>query len=212
MDRIEKAICAEVMPPLRAQGFELNKKWGCFVREQPFGCDKFMIVNQGTALGKFFEITAFPEIRHDRIEIPWNTLGMVYGDAQLETCTLVFGQPRGPASPMKVAPATMQEDVETVAREIEAIFASRALLFYERFADLVKLEAFANAKPLADIAGYSLGLPLEHRAMRSLLLAKAVNPGRYPVVREAFVNSPQKTWFPREKCLDMLRRVDEMQV
>lgn len=48
---------------------------------------------------------------------------MVYGDAQLETCTLVFGQPRGPAPPMKVAPATIQEDIERVAREIEGIFA-----------------------------------------------------------------------------------------
>jgi hypothetical protein len=55
-------------------------------------------------------LTAFPEIRHDRIEVPWNTLGMVYDyeEAQQQTATLVFGQPRGPAPPMKVEPATMQ--------------------------------------------------------------------------------------------------------
>jgi hypothetical protein len=74
------------------------------------------------------------------------------------------------------------------------------------------LEAFANANPLADIPRFTLGLPLEHRAMRSLLLAKAVNPGRYALVRHAFVNSTQKTLFPRERCMDMLRRVDEMVV
>jgi hypothetical protein len=214
MDRIEKAIAAEVVPPLRAQGFRLKKEWNCFMREQPYGFDALMIVNQGTALGKFFEIAAYPAIRHDRIEIPWNTLGMVYDyeEAQQQTATLVFGQPRGPAPPMKIEPATMQADVERVAREVEAIFAQRALPFYERFENLVELEAFANAKPLADIAGYTLGLPLEHRAMRSLLLAKAVNPSRYAAVREAFLNSPQKTMFPREKCMDMLRRVDELSI
>jgi hypothetical protein len=136
MDRIEKAICAEVMPPLRNQGFELNRKWGYLVRDQPYGFDAFLIVNQGTALGRFFEISAFAEIRHDRIEVPWNTLGMVYGEAQLETGTLVFGQPRGPAPLMKVAPATMPEDIEQAAREIEAIFAQQALPFYECFGDL----------------------------------------------------------------------------
>jgi hypothetical protein len=51
MDRIEKAIAAEVVPPLRAQGFRLKKEWNCFLREQPYGFDSFAIINKGTALG-----------------------------------------------------------------------------------------------------------------------------------------------------------------
>jgi len=41
--------------------------------------------------------------------------------------------------------------------------------------------------------------------------AKAVNPERYTAVREAFATL-DTSMFPREKLLDKLRRVDEMQL
>jgi hypothetical protein len=47
--------------------------------------------------------------------------------------------------------------------------------------------------------------------MRSLLLAKAVNPARYAAAREAFVTL-DKGMFSQEKRLDMLSRVDAMEL
>lgn len=213
MDRIERAICKKIEPLLKQHGFSLHKEWGYFVRPQPYGHDAFLVVNKGTAgVGpRHFEIAPHCEIRHDRIETPWNTLGMVYGeDNQQQTCTLVLGFPRGMAAPtLKVMPATMDEDIARIAAETETVFTQMAVPFYERFADLGAIEELANKQPLADFMPYTVGMPMEHRAMRSLLLAKAVNSQRYAAVREAFIQL-DKGMFPREKRLQMLQRVDEM--
>jgi hypothetical protein len=213
MDRIERAICKKIEPLLKQHGFSLSKEWGYFVRSQPYGHDAFLVVNKGTAGAgpRHFEIGPHCEIRHDRIETPWNTLGMVYGeDNQRQTSTLVLGFPRGmKAPPLKLMPATMNEDIALIAAETEAVFTQMALPFYQHFADLRAIEELANKQPLADLMPYTVGLPMEHRAMRSLLLAKAVNPQRYVSVRETFIQL-DKGMFPREKRLEILRRVDEM--
>lgn len=213
MDRIEKAICKLLEPTLKRHGFELRKNWGYFVKEQSYGFDALLIVNQGTALGRFFEINFSFRIRHDQVEVPWNTLGLIYGeDARKETTTLGLLTPRGrQAVPLKVAPESMEEDIPSVAREIEATFTQVALPFYQRFSDLEEIEELANKAPLADIDPYGVGGPMEHRAMRSLLLAKAVNPERYAAVRDTFLTL-DKGMFPHEKRMEMLRRVDEMQL
>ncbi len=212
MDRIERAICKKIDPLLKQHGFALNKDWGIFVRPQPYGHDAFLVVNQGSAgVGpRHFEIAPHCGIRHDRIEIPWNTLGMVYGEGQQQTSTLVLGFPRGMAAPtLKVMPATMNADIEHIAAETEAVFTQIALPFYARFADLRAIEELANKQPLADFMPYTVGGPIEDRAIRSLLLAKAVNPQRYAAVRQAFIKL-DKGMYPREKRLQMLQRVDEM--
>lgn len=212
MDRVERAICKVLQPALRQQGFELRKDWGYFVRDQGYGFDALLVVNQGTAKGRFFEIKCYAEVRHDRIEVPWNTLGLVYGeDNQRQTWTLNYKDMGGlQAVPMQVAPESMAADVERIGQQIEALFVQKALPFYQRFGDLREVEEWANKKPLVD-TNPSAGGPMEHRAMRSLLLAKAVNPERYAAVREAFVTL-DKGMFPREKRMEMLRRVDEMQL
>lgn len=214
MDRIERALCKEVGSLVESSGFALRKDWGYFVRDTVYGLDAFLIINEGTASGSHFGIGLVIGSRHDRIEVPWNTLGFIYGDEnRRQTKTLVLGYPprqRGQEAPvMKVTPATMKDDIVRVAREIETAFTNRALPFYQRFCDLKAIEILANEVPLADLAPYTIGLPMEDRAMRSLLLAKAVNPARYAAVREAFVTLDQGM-FPREKRLEMLRRVDEM--
>ena len=212
MDRIERAICKKIEPLLKQHGFSLHKEWGYFVRQQPYGHDAFLVVNKGTAgVGpRHFEINTPCGIRHDRIETPWNTLGMVYGEGQLQTHTLVLGFPRGMKAPsLKVTPATMNEDIARIAAETEAVFTQVALAFYERFADLCAIEELANKRPLADFMPYTVGLAMEDRAMRSLLLAKAVNPQRYAAVRETFIQL-DKGMFPRDKRLQMLQRVDDM--
>jgi len=193
-------------------GFALHKGWGHFVRPQPYGHDAFLVVNKGTAGGaRHFEINTPCGIRHDRIEIAWNSLGLVYGeDNQAQTATLVLGFPRGiKATPLKVMPATMDEDIARIAAETESVFTQTALPFYERYADLSAIEDLANEQPLADFMPYTVGLAMEDRAMRSLLLAKAVNPERYAQVREEFIRQ-DKGMFPREKRLQMLQRVDDM--
>lgn len=214
MDRIERALCKAVSSFVESSGFALRKDWGCFVRDTAFGFDAFLVINEGTASGSHFGIGLVIGSRHDRIEVPWNTLGFIYGDEnRRQTKTLVLGYPprqRGLEAPvMKIAPATMKDDIARAAREIEFAFKERALPFYQHFSDLAQIEALANKAPLADLAPYTVGLPIEHRAMRSLLLAKAVNPARYAAVREAFVTLDQGM-FPREKRLEMLRRVDAM--
>lgn len=211
MDKIERAIAKVLVPTLKAQGFELHKNWGFFVRPQSYGFDALMVVNQGTASGKYFEINVYAEVRHDCIEIPWNTFGFVYNldEAQEQTGTLMLRRP--PAEPiLKVFPASMEADIATVAREVEAFFVTTSLPFYQRFAELREVERLVNEKPLAELMPYSAGGPLDHLAMRSLLLAKAVNPTRYASVREAFLKSEKKTLFPREQCLEMVKRIDEM--
>ena len=213
MDRIARAICKMIEPLLKHYGFALHKGWGIFVRPKPYGHDAFLVVNKGTAgVGpRHFEINTPCGIRHGRIEIPWNTLGMVYGeDNQQQTSTLVLGFPRGTkAPPLKVMPATMDEDIARIATETECVFTQTAVPFYERFADLRAIEELANKQPLADFMPYTVGLAMEDRGMRSLLLAKAVNPQRYAAVRETFIQL-DKGMFPREKRLQMLQRVDEM--
>lgn len=214
MDRIERAIYKKIEPQLKQHGFSLHKEWGIYVRPQPYGHDAVLVVNQGTAgvEPRHFEIRPYFHIRHDRIEVPWNMLGMVYGEGQLETSTLSYISPRSVSEPtLKVMPATMNDDIARIAQEIETIFLQKGLPFYDRFVDLHAIEELANKKPLADIAPYGVGGPMEHRAMRSLLLAKAVNPQRYAAVRETFIQL-DKGMFPREKRLQMLQRVDEMEL
>lgn len=212
MDKIERAICKLLLPKLNQQGFELRKEWGFFVRKQLYGFDALMIVNQGTASGKYFEINVSSEIRHDCIEIPWNSLGFIYGeDSQQQTWTLMLPRLRN-APVLKVFPDSMKADVAMIAHEVETLFLQTSLPFYQRFADLREIEKLANATPLADLSPYSVGGPLDHQAMRSLLLAKAVNPEHYLSVRDAFVTSNTKTLFPREKCMELLRRVDAMEL
>lgn len=212
MDRIERAICKLLLPSLKKQGFELRQDWGFFVRKQPYGFDALMVVNQGAAGGKNFEINIFSEVRHDCIEQPWNTLGFIYGeDSQQQSWTVMLPRARN-APTLKVFPASMEADIAMVAYEVEVLFSQTSLPFYERFADLREVEKLANTSPLSDLSPYSVGGPLDHQAMRSLLLAKAVNPARYASVREAFVTSDKKTLFPREKCMELLRRVDAMEL
>lgn len=210
MDRVERAICNALQPTLQQQGFELRKDWGYFVRAQAYGFDALLVVNQGTAKGRFFEIKCYAELRHDRIEVPWNALGLVYGeDNQRQTWTLSYKNMAGvQAAPMQVVPESMATDVARTAQEVSALFEQRALPFYQRFGDLREVEAWANKNPLAEI-NPTVGGPIEHRAMRSLLLAKAVNPERYAAVREAFVTL-DKGMFPREKRVAMLGQVDAM--
>lgn len=212
MDRIERALYKRIEPLLKQHGFALHKDWGIYVRPRPYGHDAVLVVNQGTAgVGpRHFEIRPYFHVRHDSIEVPWNTLGMVYGEGQLETATLSYISPRPANEPtLKVMPASMDEDIARVAQEIEAVFLQKGLPFYERFADLNAIEELANKAPLADILPYGVGGPMEHRAMRSLLLAKAVSPQRYAAVREEFIRQ-DKGMFPRERRLQMLQRVDDM--
>jgi hypothetical protein len=214
MDRIERSICKKLEPLLVAGGFALKKEMGGFARPQPYGHDRVMVVNQGTAAPgpQHFAVSVHFSIRHDRIEIPWNTLGLVWGEEnQRMTTTLVYGFPRDRKLPsLKVMPATMEKDIELVAVEAEALFKEEGLPFFEQFATLEALEAFANHQPLAELYPYSLGGPMEHRAMRSMLLAKTVNPGRYAAVRETFIRLDQGM-FPREQRMAMLQKVDAME-
>lgn len=210
MDRIERAICKLLSPILKLQGFELSKEWGFFVRKQSYGFDALMIVNQGTASGKNFEISVSSAIRHDRIEIPWNSLGFIYGkENQDQSWTMMLQRPRN-APTLKVFPASLEEDTAVVTQDIATFFTQMSMPFYQCFADLREIEKVSNKIPLADLSPYSIGGPTDHRAMRSLLLAKAVNPERYASVREAFMTSDKKTLFPREKCMDLLKRIDAM--
>jgi len=212
MDRIEKAICKALLPTLQLHGFELHKEWGYFVRKQAYGFDALLVVNQGTAKGRFFEIKCHAEIRHDHIEVPWNTLGLVYGeDNQQQTWTLLYKDLAGRnAEPMKVVPESMAADVAHVSQQVAELFVHMALPFYARFADLREVEEWVNKTPLAD-ANPTAGGPMEDRAFHALLLAKAVNPSRYASIREAFITLDQGM-FPRDKRMAMLQRVDEIQL
>jgi hypothetical protein len=213
MDRIERAICKLLAPALKQHGFALHKEWGGFVRFQPYGSDAFLVVNQGTSSGKYFEIKCYPAIRHDCIEIPWNTFGFIYGEeSQQQTATLTYIFPRGNLPSLKVIPASMDANVASVAQELENVFTTKALPFYQRFANLAEVEKLVNNRPLDVLGPYGAGGPLEDRTIRSLLLAKAVNPARYALVREAFFTSEKKTMFPRDKCIEMVNKVDDMQL
>jgi hypothetical protein len=216
VNKIELALCKAIEPTLAAQGFKLNRSLGGFFRYGTYGFDDFLVVDKGTAQfgpGEH-EIGCPCGIRHDRIEVPWNSLGFIHGESnKLTTATLVLGFPRGSAAPaLRVSIRNREGDLAIVARSLEATFVECALPFYARFSDLREVESFANDRPLADLSPYTFGLPLEHRAMRSLLLAKAVRPDRYPIVRAAFLNSEKKTMFPRDRCLEMLATVDGLTV
>ena len=214
MDRIERTICTPLGPLLQQHGFELQPARGGFVRKQPYGTDNVLVVNKGTAAPgpRHFEISIHFSIRHDSVEVPWNTLGMVYGeDNQRMTPTLVYGFPRPRNLPtLKVRPDTMAQDVAAVASEGQALFLNAGLPFFAKFADLASVEAFANEHPLADLHPYTVGGPMEDRAMRSLILARLVNPGRYAAVREEFLRL-DKGMFPRDHRLAMLAKVDAME-
>lgn len=210
MDRIERAITKILRPTLGEHGFELSKKWNCFVRQQNGVDDSFLVVNMGTALGagKFYEIDCFAQVRHGRVELPWNTLGMVYGDSQLHTWTLNYSPRARNLPPMTVSMTSVEADLEHVAGQLAGLLDHAEKVFYPRFADLKEVEEWVNKTPMAD-TNPSAGGPVEHLAMRGLILAKLVNPPRYAAVREAFL-ALDRGMFPRERRMAMLQRVDEM--
>jgi hypothetical protein len=216
LNKIERAICRAIEPTLASHGFLLIREAGGFYRQRPFGFDDFLVVDQGTAtFGPGIHQIGCPcGVRHDRIEIPWNSFGFIYGEEnQKRTATIILGFPRGRASrPLSVHSDDFDNSVSTAAEQLRHTFLERALPFYDRFADLAEIEQLANEHPLSDVSPYTFGLPLEHRAMRGLLLAKAANPSRYQLVRSAFLSSGKKTLFPREECLEMLNVIDALVV
>jgi hypothetical protein len=213
MDRIERSVAKHLAKHLEAHDFRLRPEWNGFVRETSYGCDQFLIVNQGTAQGRFFEMKCYPAIRHDRIEVAWNSFGFIYGeDAQRQTATLTFTNPRGSLPLMKIAPASQVTDTQAVADETLRVFAEKALPFYQRYSDLAVVEELVNRSPLTSIAPYIAGGGLDHLAVRSLLLAKCANPPRFEAVREACLASTLKPWWSRERFEQSVSRVAEMVV
>lgn len=216
MDRIERNINKLIAPTLEAAHFQLNKEWGYFVRKTSYGFDAFIVINKGRIDGDKFGIRCAIEVRHDVIEVPWNSLGFIYGeDAKLETSTFTLAYPSihlGAKNDMlKLSPATLKEDIEIAAKDIAQAFIQHAVPFYNRFSHLEEVEKALNKSPMMDISPYTGGLPVEHRAMRSLLCAKAVNPERYDLVRETFIKM-NKGMFPLEKRMQMLEKVDAMKL
>ena len=216
MDKIERNINKIISSTLEAANFQLNKEFGYFVRKTSYGHDAFVVINQGRVDGDKFGIGCAIEVRHDIIENPWNSLGFIYGENEkLETSTLTMAYPSvrfGSKSDMwKLTPATLKENIEMVAMEIAQAFTKHAVPFYNQFSHLEEVEKMLNKVPMADISPYTGGLPVEHRAMRSLLCAKAVNPERYSVVRDTFVKM-NKGMFPFEKRMEMLEKVDAMKL
>lgn len=210
MDRIEKAIAKVLRPKLAEHGFEHSKKWDCFVRKREYGEDSFVLVNQGTAMGagKFYEINCFADVRHEQVEVLWNRLGMVYGEHQLHTWTLQYKPRAQNLPPMTVSPTSVELDVKNVASQVADLLDRSEKIFYPRFADLREVEEWVNKKPLA-YTNPTAGGPIEHLAMRALILAKLVNPARYVEVRDAFLLL-DKGMFPRERRMAMLQTVDDM--
>jgi hypothetical protein len=210
MDRIERAITKILRPKLAEHGFEFSKTWDCFVRKQNKCEDSFLVVNQGTALGagKFYEINCFAAIRHGQVEVPWNTLGMVYGEAQMQTWTLQYKPRPRNLPPMTVSVTSVEADIEHVAGQLGSLFDHSEKVFYARFADLREIEEWVNKNPLA-LTNPTAGGVIEHLAMRALILAKLVNPPRYAAVRETFL-ALDNGMFPRERRMVMLQKVEEM--
>ena len=214
MSPLERAIARRLSPQLKQAGFALVASWNAFVRKTEYGNDSLTIVNQGTAGPgpTHNQISIHCSIRHDAVENPWNTLGLVYGEGQLQTATLVLGFPRGLAAPkLKVFTQTKDADVEHVANEGLAIFNEVALPFFSRFQDLREVESLANSQPLEDITPFTVGLAMEHRAFRSLILAKLVNPARYAQIRAKFLER-NIGMFPLDRRLAMLAKVDALQL
>ena len=214
MNSLESAIARAMSAPLKAAGFILKRGWNSFIRRTTYGHDQLTVVDQGTAAPgpRHHEISIHCAVRHEDVENPWNTLALVYGDGQPQTSTLVLGFPRGMAAPsLKVFAESRDADVARVANEGIAIFRDIAVPFYQRFSDLHAVEAFVNAKPLEDLWPYTVGLAMEHRAFRSMILAKLVNPNRYASIREQFL-ARNVGIFPVERRLAMLAQVDAMQL
>jgi hypothetical protein len=101
------------------------------------------------------------------------------------------------------------DDSLAVFGELQKLTAEVFLPFFEKFGNGAAIEELANRQPLSNLGPYTMGAPIEHRAMRSLILAKLENPGRYDIVRRAFVEL-DKGMFPREQRLAMLNKVDQM--
>lgn len=214
MNALESAIARAMAAPLKAAGFDLRRSWNSFIRSTAYGHDKLIIVDQGTAAPgpRHHEISIHCAVRHEAVERPWNTLGLVYGDAQLHTATLVLGFPRGMAAPtLKIFAESRDADVARVASEGIAIFREIAMPFFQRFSHLRAVEELVNARPLDDFMPYTVGLAMEHRAFRSMILAKLVNPNRYALIREQFL-ARNVGLFPVERRLAMLAQVDAMQL
>ena len=216
MDKIERAISKVLEPKLAEYGFKLIKKRHKFVRFTDYGFDEFMVINKGRVEVGFLGIECGPGIRHDKIQSIYSSLdSTVYGnDSNKEFSTLVMRYPfyswGKPFEYMKLYSASA-DDIANMAEDISRVFSEHARPFYQRFSQLSEVEELLNKEPMADISPYSGGFFPEHRVAISLLCAKAVNPARYDLVKEAFVKKDQGAWS-REKRMEILRKIDEMQV
>jgi len=215
MDRIGRAVAQQMKPVLEGHGFDFRSSWNGFVRDTEYGSEAFLVVNQGTTMGmgRFFEMKCYPAVRHEVIEVPWNTFGFVWGEeAQRQTATLTYTHPRGNLPVIKVAPSSLKTDVEAAAQEMSRVFKERALPFFGKFSELSAVEEFVNRQPLAELYPYNAGGPLDHLAARSLLLAKASNKNRYRAVRDACLASTKKTLWPRERYLQTIEHIDSLAI
>ena len=215
MDRIERSISKLLIPRLANYGFAIAKERHCFIKFTDYGFDDFMVINKGRIGMEYFGIVCAIRMRHDIIQIPWNTLGFIHGeDAQKETPTLILSYPfiysGKPFEYLKLY-STAPEDIAKMADVVANVFIEHALPFYQRFSQLSEIEALLNKEPMEDISPYSGGFFREHRVATSLLCAKAVNPARYDMVKEAFVKKNQGTW-PLEKRMEILKKIDEIKI
>lgn len=216
MDKIERAINKLIAPTLQTAGFELKKDWGGFFRFTEYGFDSFIVINKGRTEVNYFGIACGIMVRHDRIQKVFNTFGFIDGDEeQKQNSTFVLGYPydeRGlPNVYFNINPATMQADIEDIAQKLLQAFHDVAIPFYETYSNLVAIEEKLNINPLADIWPYTGGGMLEDRMVTSLLCAKAVNPDRYQLVREACLNV-KGGMYPKEKHLEIVKKMDELQL
>ena len=214
MDRIERAINKVLAPTLKAAGFELKKEWNCFVKFTDYGFDSFMVIDQGRLDVDQISIGCSIGIRHNRIQELFNTFGFIYGEEeQKQNVTFSLSYPfnarKNLDDYLKLNALTLQEDIAIVAKHLEQAFAEHAIPFYNRFSKLSEVEELLNKKPLADISPYSGGFIPEDLMVTSLLCAKAVNPARYDLVREACV-AMEGGMYPKEKRMEILKKVDAM--
>ena len=215
MDRIERSISKLLVPSLATYGFALAKERHCFIKFTDYGFDNFMVINKGRIDNDYYGVSCAIGIRHDKVQLPFNSLGFIHGDeAQQENTTLVLRYPSyswgRPFEYLKLY-STSPEDIAKMTDEIANVFVEQALSFYQRFSQLCEIEELLNKEPMEDISPYSGGFFPEDRVVTSLLCAKAVNPARYDMVKEAFVKKNQGTW-PLEKRMEILKKIDEIKI
>lgn len=221
MDKIEKELSRRVEPLLKEHGFALRKTWHCFVRKQPYGFDGFAISHLTSFdTEPIHQIFGGFGVRHDRIEIPFNTLGFIYGDdAQRQTVTFTRAYPPHPYGHpdhrIRIGQSTFESDLDRAEQRVRQYFLEEGLPFYERFASLAEIEAIVNADPKVppmDFGPYSSGYFWEMRAVRGLLLAKLLNPERYGELRQAYLEHTFGTQLSAERRIAVMERVDALSV